>query len=60
MPFFLKKNQNKSIYKLILYGCHLNEVEALNEEAKKQNKNRIASEVNPLCWTEMFQQSYHF
>ena len=27
---FIKKIQNKSIYKLILYGCHLNEVEALN------------------------------
>ena len=27
---FIKKNQNKNIYKLILYGCHLTEVEALN------------------------------
>ena len=27
----IKKNQNRSIYKLILYGCRLNEVEALNK-----------------------------
>ena len=27
----IKKNQNRIIYKLILYGCHLNEVEALNK-----------------------------
>ena len=27
----IKKNQNRSIYKLILYGCNLNEVEALNK-----------------------------
>ena len=28
---FTKKLQNKSIYKLILYGCHLNEIETLNK-----------------------------
>ena len=27
----IKKIQNRNIYKLILYGCHLNEVEALNK-----------------------------